>query len=171
MALLRMPRDANAVLIEGLESGGDTVRATCAELLGLRSAISAVPALSAALERDPALEVRIRAARALGVIGAPSSVDALALAMRREQPVPLRAVATRALGAIGGVRTVGLLRDALDAPEHIIAINAARALAAAGDEGEQALRHAEQTGSGRRRDYAREGLSHIALRRIERQSA
>ena len=103
--------------------------------------------------------------RALGTIGAPGSVDALAAAMGRDQPVAVRAVATRALGRIGGRRTITLLRDALDAPEHVVAMNAAQALASIGDDGEEVLSAVAREQVTRRAGYAREGLSYISLTR------
>jgi HEAT repeat protein len=167
MALLRMGRDARPALVEGLASGSDLVRATSAELLGLLVAISALPELTAAASADPSLEVRIRAIRALGTIGAPTSVDAIAAAMSSDQPASLRAVATRSLGRVGGPRTVTLLLDALNAPEHVVATNAARALAAMGDPGEHALSSASRDVTTLRGEYAREGLSYVLLARGE----
>jgi HEAT repeat protein len=164
MALLRMGPEALAPLLDGLREGTVPVRAVCAELLGLRGSVAALQALTTALGPSEALEVRIRAARALGRIGAPSSVDPLAHAMRSDEPTPLRAVAARALGQVGGPRTVTLLRDALDAPEHMVSMNAARALASAGEEGAKALVRASNDRAARRGEYAREGLSVITLR-------
>jgi HEAT repeat protein len=163
MALLRLDRDALEPLVDGLREGTFQVRAVCAELLGLRGSIAALPQLVAALGRREALEVRLRAARALGRIGAPSAVDPLAEAMRGDEPVALRAVATRALGQIGGPRTVSLLREALDAPEHVVATNAARALAAVSGDGTEVLVHVAGELTSRRGAYAREGLSYLAL--------
>jgi HEAT repeat protein len=168
MALLRVGREANRALADGLAFGSVMVRATCAELLGLRLAISALAELTTAAQSDPALEVRIRAIRALGSIGAPSSVDALVGAMEAGQPGPVRAVATRALGRIGGPRTISLLRDALDAPEHMVAANAARALATAGDAGEHVLATVACDATTSAKQYAEEGLSIIALARAGR---
>jgi HEAT repeat protein len=163
MALLRMGSDAHEPLIEGLRAGSQKARAVCAEILGLRGSVAALPALTAAIHPWESLEVRIRAARALGRIGVPGSVDALAALMRSEEPLPLRAVTTRALGQIGGRRTVTLLRDALDAPEHIVALNAARALASSGDDGADILIRFGHELTSRRGAYAREGLSYLAL--------
>jgi HEAT repeat protein len=168
MAILRMDRGARAPLIDGLLSESQLVRAICAELLGRLGAVSALPELTNVVLSDPALEVRIRAARALGMIGAPSAVDALAAAMRSHEPAPLRAVATRALGRIGGRRTIALLRGALGAPEHVVAMNAAQALAAIGDEGEEVLAQVLLEGPTSRADYAREGLSQVELSRSRR---
>jgi hypothetical protein len=170
MALLRLDRNALEPLIDGLREGGLQVRAVCAELLGLRGSIAALPQLVAALGPREALEVRLRAARALGRIGAPSAVDPLADAMRGDQPVALRAVATRALGEIGGPRTVSLLRAALDAPEHVVAMNAARALAGIGDAGTEVLAHAARETTSMRGAYAREGLSQHELATAGRSS-
>jgi hypothetical protein len=163
MALLRVDHEALEPLMEGLRVGSAGVRAICAELLGVRGSIAAVPQLCAALGHREALEVRIRAARALGRIGAPGSVDGLADAMRTDQPAALRAVATRALGQIGGHRTVSLLRDALDAPEHMVASNAARALATVGDDGARVLVKVGQEALTSRGAYAREALAYSAL--------
>ncbi len=163
MALLRLDRNALEPLIDGLRDGSFHVRTVCAELLGLRGSIAALPQLVAALGPREALEVRVRAARALGRIGAPSAVDALAGVMRSDEPVALRAVAARALGQIGGPRTVSLLREALDAPEHVVAMNAARALAAIPGEGTDVLEHAARDFASLRGAYAREGLSYHAL--------
>jgi HEAT repeat protein len=163
MALLRLDRNALEPLIDGLREGSLQVRAVCAELLGLRGSIAALPQLVAALSPREALEVRLRVARALGRIGAPSAVDALADAMRADQPVALRAVATRALGEIGGPRTVSLLREALEAPEHVVATNAARALAGIGEDGTEVLVHAARDRTSMRGAYAREGLSQQSL--------
>jgi HEAT repeat protein len=171
MALLRMGPEAVAPLLDGLRVGTVPVRAVCAELLGLRGSVAALQALTAALGSGEALEVRIRAARALGRIGAPSSVDPLADVIRRDEPAPLRAVAARALGQIGGPRTVTLLREALDAPEHMVSMNAARALASAGEEGAKALASASRDRASRRGDYAREGLSYITLQDAARGAA
>jgi HEAT repeat protein len=163
MALLRMPADALEPLIDGLQVGTVGVRAACAELLGLRGSVAALPALATALERDEALEVRIRAARALGRIGVPSSVDVLAGALRSDEPVALRAVAVRALGQIGGRRTVAQLRDALSAPEHVVAMNAAHALATIPDGGTDALVRVGRELTSRRGAFAREALSYLSL--------
>jgi hypothetical protein len=163
MALLRMDVDALEPLLKGLRSAPDPGRSVCAELLGLRGSIAALPALTHALEFDDVLEVRIRAARALGRIGAASSVDVLAATMSQNEPAALRAVVVRALGEIGGRRTVALLNRALDAPEHIVQSNAARALAAAGDDGVEALTRASHEPTGLRGAYAREALSYVAL--------
>jgi HEAT repeat protein len=168
MALMRMGREVNAPLAHGLAFGTVTLRATCAELLGLRLAISALDVLTTAARTDPALEVRIRAIRALGNVGAPTSVDVLAEAMAADQPAPVRAVATRALGRIGGPRTLSLLRRALDAPEHMIASNAARELAHSGPEGEELLIAAASQTATRTAEYAQEGLSFIELARAGR---
>jgi HEAT repeat protein len=163
MALLRMGTEALEPLIEGLRLRSVKVRAVCAEILGLRGSVAALPALTAAIHPWEPLEVRIRAARALGRIGVPSSVDALAALMHSEQPVALHAVATRALGQIGGRRTITLLRDALDAPDHVVALNAARALGSSGDDGADILIRFGRELTSRRGAYAREGLSYIAL--------
>jgi hypothetical protein len=171
MALLRMEVDALDPLLEGLRSAPVPGRAVCAELLGLRGSIAALPALTNALEFDEALEVRIRAARALGRIGLASSVDALAATMKRDEPAALRAVVVRALGQIGGRRTVALLNGALDAPEHVVQSNAARALAAAGDDGIAALTRASHDPTGLRGAYAREALSYVALEEHARGAA
>ena len=168
MAILRMDRGARAPLIDGLRAESELVRAMSAELLGRLGAVSALPELSDVVTSDPSLEVRIRAVRALGLIGAPGSVDALATAMGSRQPVALRAVATRALGRVGGPRTITLLRGALDAPEHVVAMNAAQALAALGDEGEEVLNRLVAEGTTRGAGYAREGLSQAVLSRSRR---
>jgi HEAT repeat protein len=163
MALLRVGPEALEPLIEGLRVGSTKVRAVCAEILGLRGSVAALPALTAAIHPWEPLEVRIRAARALGRVGVPGSVDAVAALLNSQEPAPLRAVATRALGQIGGRRTVTLLRDALDAPEHVVAMNAARALASSGDDGADILIRFGRELTSRRGAYAREGLSYIAV--------
>jgi HEAT repeat protein len=150
-------------LIEGLRVGSTKVRAVCAEILGLRGSVAALPALTSAIHPWEAFEVRIRAARALGRVGLPGSVDAVAALLNSQEPAPLRAVATRALGQIGGRRTVTLLRDALDAPDHVVAMNAARALASSGDDGADILIRFARELTSRRGAYAREGLSYIAV--------
>jgi hypothetical protein len=163
MALLRMDAEALEPLLDGLRVGTAPVRGVCAELLGLRGSVAAVSALTTALDRREALDVRIRAARALGRIGAPTAVDALSAAMGQDEPPALRAVATRALGQIGGRRTVALLYAELGAQNHIVAVNAARALAKAGDDGIEALSRASRDVTARRGEYAREGLSYVML--------
>lgn len=162
MALLRMGPDGLDPLIEGLATGSPGTRALCAEMLGVRGSVGALPQLTASLGPREPLELRIRAARALGRIGAPGSADALVEVIRESEPVALRAVATRALGQIGGDRTVSVLRDALNAPEHVVASNAARALSTAGPAGAHVLAGIGREDT-RRGAYAREGLAYLSL--------
>ncbi len=163
MALMRMGPDALEPLIEGLSTGSTGIRALCAEMLGVRGSVAALPQLTASLGPREPLELRIRAARALGRIGAPSSADALVEVTRAGEHVALRAVATRALGHIGGDRTVSVLRDALDSPEHVVASNAARALSTAGEAGAHVLTGIAREHTTRRGAYAREGLAYLSL--------
>jgi HEAT repeat protein len=71
----------------------------------------------------------------------------------------LRAVAAKALGNIGGVRTISVLRDALNAPQPMVARNAAYALAAVGPAAHDTLQLAARGRANSRSSYAREALS------------
>jgi HEAT repeat protein len=162
MAVIRIGTDAVPALLEGIRSADARARAVSAELLGIGGSVAALQPLADALRGDESLEVRIRAARALGRIGAPASLDVLAEALRSDQPVPLRAVAAKAAGEFPGARTVTVLRRALDAPEHVVAANAARALAKLGEPGLAVLQHAAIGKSTPRAMHAREALSYAA---------
>ena len=97
-----------------------------AEALGLVGAVSAVPALEAALEQS-SVELKFACIHALGQLGASSSVVALAGPLGHPDP-DVRRAAAQSLGLIGGAWAVPALTDVLHDDNVEVARAAANAL-------------------------------------------
>jgi len=166
-ALARLGTGAEPALVSALRHEDAQVRAVATEILGLVGAVGSVPALAAAVRREPSLEVRVRAARALGRVGLPAGVGALSEAAASPE-VELRTVVARALGEIGTEPSVPVLTALLDDPAHPVAHNAAGALARCGPAGLAVLREAARVADDTdgasapppRAAHAREALAH-----------
>jgi HEAT repeat protein len=156
--LIALGQPAVQPLIDALAHHDPQARATVVEVLGLISAVSAVPALIDVLRQDPVLEVKIRAVRALGRLGTPAALGPLLDAARADQVPVLRTVAAQALGQLGdpvaSLRLTLLLSD----PVYRVAHNAAKALLRLGESGARVLR-TYAAGTGRAAAHAREALA------------
>jgi len=76
---------------------------------------AAVPALTAALEREPA-DVRAKAVEVLAAIGSATAVPALLITARQDESLDVRGDALRALGTIGDARGGPAVEEALADP-------------------------------------------------------
>jgi HEAT repeat protein len=85
---------------------------------------AAIPALAAALGREPAKDVRQKAVEVLATIGTPDAVPALLQAAQHDGDEDVRADALRALGAIGDERGRSVLEAALADPRLTVRVGA-----------------------------------------------
>jgi HEAT repeat protein len=85
--------------------------------------VPAIPALAAALEREPR-DVRLKAVEVLATIDAPEAVPPLLAAARDDADVDVRADSLRALGSIGDPRARGLLEERLADPDLTVRVGA-----------------------------------------------
>lgn len=88
-----------------------------------------IPALAAALEREPR-DGRLKAVEVLATIGSPDGVPALVRAAQRDEDVEVRGDALRALGTIGDPGGVAVVEDALS--DVRLAVRAGAVTACAG---------------------------------------
>lgn len=91
----------------------DTLTADEAGEQLVRLGPAVIPALAAALEREP-VDVRLKAVEVLATIGSPDAVPALARTAEHDDDDDVRGDALRALGTIGDARGRGLAEAALD---------------------------------------------------------
>lgn len=85
--------------------------------------VPAVPALAAALAREPR-DVRVKAVEVLATIAEPATVPPLMAAARDDADADVRADALRALGSIGDPRARALLEERLDDPDLTVRVGA-----------------------------------------------
>ncbi len=88
-----------------------TADEAAAQLVALGPAV--VPALAAALEREPT-DVRVKVVEVLATVGSPDAVPALARAAEHDGDDEVRGDALRALGTIGDARGRALVEAAID---------------------------------------------------------
>ncbi|HEY6277516.1 MAG TPA: HEAT repeat domain-containing protein [Streptosporangiaceae bacterium] len=161
-ALLELGPEAVPALRAEVRPGRDAHRrALAADLLGLLDVMPAWEDLVGCLAEND-LGLRLNAARALGRLGVPQAAAALSHCLAAGQNLELRAVAARSLGLIGSQDSTGPLAACLDDPDYWVAHNAAAALAALGQGGQQVLvRVAAGHGAGSL--HAREALYGVRL--------
>ncbi|RZS89865.1 HEAT repeat protein [Motilibacter rhizosphaerae] len=170
-ALLRLGPSVAPVLAAATTAPSAAVRATAAEVLGRLGAVRCTAEIAAALA-DPELDVRVRAARALGRLGSREALEPLVRAADATSPAALRAAAARALGEVAAPDGIAVLATLVADPSHLVAVEAAAALAAVGGPGVGAL--LDLAGDGAPRDgegaltagsaaYAEEALGRFAL--------
>lgn len=107
------------------------VRSAAARALGLSGVPDVVPDLAAALEKDPAADVRLDAAVALGDLGAPAGAAPLRAALSRpDETAEVRRAAARSLGRMRDREARSLLVQTLQDPDRSVALAAEWALEA-----------------------------------------
>jgi HEAT repeat protein len=162
MALMRLGLAAIEPLQSGLQFCEAPARVVSCELLGLQSAIGAVPALAEIATGTEPSRVRLAAVRALGRIGSPLGLPPLLTCLHADE-APIRAEAARSLGRLGTPMAVVPLSEAL-LDEHDVAFAAATALSAHGAQGAEKLAEIGAE-SGRDAQYANAALAAAELER------
>ena len=137
-ALMRLGPAAVPALAEGAVDPDARARAIAVETLGRLGGYDAIGAVTAALEGDASVAVRVHAAQALGRLGLPSATGPLLEATHGDE-TPLRVAALRGLRALAAPAAVPRLRELLADPVPQVANEAARSLLGLGGLGRAVL--------------------------------
>ena len=125
-------------LVRTLDDGEPWARVLAARVLGNLRASEARPALSRAMLKGGATDLRAQATLALGRVGNPDDLPAL-LEACGDEAWPVRAQGANALEIVGDVAAIPTLQELTVDREWWVRLNASRALANMGPGGEKAL--------------------------------